>query len=256
MTRPFPSGVRRPVTVRLPIVFRLALLMLWIISYLGCSAEPALDTSLRTRDPCAAPCWGKLMPGESSESVSQTLESSPFVTAGSVKEEIADEGGVAVRVFTWYSRGYGRRKPLRYAPNRLCSRDGKVTRIEIHLDYSLTIEEVVAEYGSPTYTYAYLGIKEGVEYHITLDYPEKGLTFSSYTYPASMHKVSKQVGTGLVPGDLKITTAYYYVPTSIEAAMADAFHYPPDVIPMILRDIQEWPGLEGEVSLASQDRPW
>ena len=220
-----------------------------LIPLSGCS-RPALDKSLLTGEPCSAPCWHNLVPGESTEDdVRRELGNSPWVKPGTVSSGGTEYAGVPGLAFAWKDRG--RKERLKLVWNRIRLRDGKVSLVEINLDYDLTLGEVVSRYGPPEGVYARLvGGKEVITYEVILDYPARGLEFSSYSFPDNLDDIRVRTGVGIVTEDLKVTAVYYYAPTSLESALRDVFLYPPERVEAMLGDEQAWPGFGEEVAFA------
>ena len=222
-----------------------------LISLSGCS-RTALDKSLLTGEPCVAPCWHNLVPGESTEDdVRRELDNSPWVKPGTLSSGWTKYHGLSVLAFAWKDHGRGRKEVLKLASNRIDLRDGRVLLIEIYLDYDLSLGEVVAKYGPPEGVYALETRTFGCR--AILDYPAKGLTFSSYSSSVDYEDVFPRKGVGVLSEDLKVASVAYYAPTSLESALRDVFLLYPDRIERMLSDEQPWQGF-GEVKLAYYSR--
>lgn len=109
------------------------------------------DRSFLTDQPCAAPCWYGIVPGESSKAeVVETLNSLPFVDERSIKEYLpfldGDGHEQVDMIFNCVS-------PL----NRYCGGalfvDDQLIEINLHVGYALNIETVVTKLGPPTMFY-------------------------------------------------------------------------------------------------------
>lgn len=222
-----------------------------LISLSGCS-RTALDKSLLTDEPCSAPCWHNLVPGESTEAdVRRELEGSPWVKANTLDSTPTIMNEIPVLIIGWEDRGRGLRETLRDAFNSVQVTDGKASLITIYLDYDLSLGEVVAKYGPPEGVYALETRSFGCK--AILDYPAKGLTFSSYSPSVDYEDVFPRKGVGVLSEDLKVTSVAYYAPTSLESALRDVFLLYPDRIERMLSDEQPWQGF-GEVKLAYYSR--
>lgn len=208
----------------------------------GCS-KPVLDKSLLTNDPCAPPCWNDLVPGESTEEdVRQKLENSSWVKRGSVKAMATEEsnGKPSVHI-TWHGRKH------RYTPNRAILQDDRLVRLEICIDYKLTFEEVVEQFGPPEGIHTRVTIKDNTLYGVWLDYPSQGLTFARWVLNPRGEIFPAEERGILLPGFL-VTEVNYYVPNSLEGALRDSFLLPADVVEQRLQDEQAWEGF-GEIKV-------
>jgi len=215
----------------------------------SCTAQPALDDSLLTGDPCAAPCWQGIVPGQSGEEeVIGTLEASQVVNPDTIWRGDFPVAGVPLVQYAW--RHHNPKSPQNY----LYLRDGVVLRIETYLDYELTLGEVVTRFGPPEGVYAQItAFGEWLGYTVVLDYPEIGLTFWSLTTRASVFDRVYREGVGLLREDLAVTTVTYYAPTSLEDALTYVFLLEPAKADAVLAYEQAWPGF-GEVPLGELDR--
>jgi hypothetical protein len=220
----------------------LLLLILLTLTTSGCTSQPELDTSLLTDDPCSAPCWHSITPGLSSEDdVRGILEGSPFVRENTLGLDLTEQRGVPLTMFSWQGQG----EDL----NRIYLRDGQVLRIEINLDYELTLDTVVEKYGQPDSVYAYVRCTEFFGYLVFFDYPTQGLRFSSFSYPVNRDDVVVREGIGLLSGDLIVNEVIYYAPTSPQNMLSEVFLLPADGVEYYLTNMQEWQGF-GYVRLA------
>ena len=87
--------------------------------------------------------------------------------------DLTEWEGVPLGMFYWRARG----KTF----SRAYLRDGTVLRVEIDLDYDLTLGETVDKYGPPESVYAYVGRAESLWQDISFDYPSIGFTVDSYS---------------------------------------------------------------------------
>jgi hypothetical protein len=157
------------------------------IALSGCACSPEVDVSLMTGDPCAIPCWHNITPGVSDEdTVRDQLENSPFVRKGTLRHDPIEKEGAPLTMFAW--------RDQEGDFNRIYFRDGKVLRIEIGLDYDLTLGQVVDKYGPPEYVYTYA--RGSFEYFVFFSYPTQGLEVQSYLSApdASNYIVSRDTG--------------------------------------------------------------
>jgi hypothetical protein len=132
--------------------FRLLLpgLLVLVLFAAACSA-PELrdsnllqDTSLATGDPCAAPCWRGITPGETSWSDARTiLEDDP--TLENLQVQTDEEGGTDAAAAAWSQRGGA----------ECCqafTEDGEtVSILFLRTAPTVTVGEVIDAHGDPTY---------------------------------------------------------------------------------------------------------
>ena len=234
----------RAITIGLPLCF-VAILMLLSTCLCACSEPwekrlPEVDRSLLTDDPCRAPCWAGLVPGEATKAdVLLALESSPWVKEGSIISR-------PISVL-WEDQGN------RFYPwNRAHVRGGYLALIEIQIDFELTLGELVGKFGPPEGVYAYEKL-HSYTYTVILDYPTLGMSFTSVLLPVSSSEVLLGRDVGLISPDFVVTEAHYYVPGTLTSVMRDAFLKSPEWVEQILRDEQPWRGF-GEVKLAPYGR--
>lgn len=214
--------------------WRRALVSVYLMAglFTGCKAQP-IDKSLLTGDPCAPPCWHNIVPGISDEAdVRSQLESSPLVRKGTLDYSLTEEAGEQLVKFHWQS-------PRGKRPNVIVLRDGKVLWIEIGLDYELTLGEIVNKYGSPESIYAYAGCADFCWYSINFDYPTMGLMLQSYSL-ADPGDVAD--GTVLISEEVKITTACYFAPASLQKILGEVLMLPPDRVEYFMTSRQKWEG--------------
>lgn len=241
----------RPAATALILGLCLSLLVLGLIS--ECQPWAELDSSLLTGDPCAPPCWHNIAPGVADEDdVRSQLESSPFVEKGTLHYNLTEEAGVPLVGFSWQAREgdyiclqNGMVWPMERC-NYIYLRDGKVLRIEISLHGGVTLGEIVDKYGPPERISAFVSVTDFYWYQITIDYPCQGLRLESFSLIDPKEVAS---GTISVTRDMRITDARYYVPTSLEKALSEAFWLPPDRIADYMASSQEWAGF-GRIKIA------
>ncbi len=216
----------------------------------GCSESnrPELDKSLLTDDPCAAPCWNNLVPGEATpDEVREALKSSPWVKKGSVSCNSGKLAGVFIELCGWDDRKEGR-----LGGNRALFAEGRLLRIDIDLDYDLTFGEVVEKFGPPEGVYARTEVREGVVYDVSLDYFSQGVTFRRVSFAPKRGEASPNEGWGMVAADFLVTEVNYYAPSTIDEIVQDVFFLTPYQQELRLRYEQQWAGF-GKVELAPRD---
>jgi len=227
-----------------------------LISMANCSApmpivqkEPAdlllIDRSLLTDSPCAAPCWQNIIPGISNEDdVRRQLEACPFVREGSINRGETEEYGVDLVYFTWESAAGKWDKQFRLGKNRLYLCDNVVVWIKTYLEYELTLRQVLDKYGLPEGIYV-SDHPSDARYHVSMDYPHRGLSFEVFDV-LSLEDMERRVAP--VSEDMKVTSVYYFAPTSIEGELRDVHLLSPEGVEQALEHLQEWHGF-GEYSL-------
>jgi len=174
------------------------------------------------------------------DDVRAQLENTPFVKEGTLNYSLTEQAGVPLIMFSWRSPSDN--------TNRIYLRDGKVLRIEIELDYDLTLSRIVEKYGPPQSVYAFVGPTDTYWLSISFDYPAIGLTLESFSVINPAEIVD---GAVVVSEDTKITRAYYYAPTSLQDMLSEVFLFSPDWVKYHLANSQEWRGF-GPVKLAGQ----
>jgi hypothetical protein len=103
-----------------------------------------LDRSLTTGEPCMPPCWQGLVPGESTEEdVMAVLETAPFVEGGSIMRAQTSDGDEAT--IRWGSSA----SDLRTSAGVIYITNGRVSLIDIQIEYRLTRQELVSIIGEP-----------------------------------------------------------------------------------------------------------
>jgi len=190
-------------------IFIILLMLGWAS---GCRAQP-IDISLLTDDPCAAPCWHNIIPGVSDEEDVRTqLERSPFVKEGTLFRSV-DERGVH---FVWKSTAGPWNRWFREAENWLWLRDDKVVWIDLFVEYSLSLGEVVEKYGSPEGVSISWHTADFIALRVSLYYPRRGILFSVFEFLDEGGIERMKRGVALVSEDMKVNRVRYFVPDSIE----------------------------------------
>lgn len=134
------------------------------------------DTSLRTLQPCAPPCWQGITPGQSNAAdVRRILPTLPFIQSGSIEEQPYPEGnGSAFSWFYLHPGGFG----------SILLLDDRVSTIEARPGFQLELGEVVERFGSPERFYpANVRGPDGGFYIVSLYYPGEGLVFFTSRLP-------------------------------------------------------------------------
>ena len=208
----------------------------------GCSRKPDADRSLLTDDPCAAPCWHNIIPGESNEDdVLRELENSPYVKSGTLNRGWTMINGIDLTYYSWQ----GRDKVL----NRVYLQNDRVLRIELHPNDKLAFGDVVDKFGPPENVYARFPPGGTVTYLVYLDYPALGMSFCSFSGPISFKKALAAPGYGVLSEDLLVTSATYFAPTSLEQMYRRVYLYSDERVEYYMTWKQEWPGF-GRVRVA------
>ncbi len=227
--------------------------VVYVVGVCGCSV-PALDKSLLTAEPCAAPCWCGIMPGETAqEAALHELSRCPWAKAGSIRQTLTTSSdGTDELIVGWDHRARLLGPEITRNRNRAHIRDGKVELIRVWLDYSLTLNDVVDLFGPPEGVYAIRGYGHP-SFEVVFDYPGRGLSFEAFLPRVSADEYYVGDDRGIIYPYTKVSTVYYYAPTTLESALRDAFVVYPDRLDAMLQDEQEWRGF-GEVDLAYYHR--
>ena len=154
-----------------------ALLLIAAVALSACAGEVNLlddtklkDTSLLSGEPCAAPCWNGITPGETSyRDARLILESDGRFK---ISEEAEPEGDNPGRVFSFAE---GENQPC----CQVISRDGEtITSFLLQLAPAMTYGPVYDEYGEPSYV-AGQEVSEEQAYAVFV-YPETPMVIYSY----------------------------------------------------------------------------
>lgn len=235
MEPPIPQT--REVTVRLgKLLKKLGIMAIMLILMGGCeltSQKPAVDRSILTDDPCAAPCWQGIVPGQTT--IDEALN-------------ILDTLGVDYMRFDnevqWHSESYYRGDGFAFAGNVLYGPEygdsTSVTLLRIGLEFELTLQEVLDKYGPPKKFQAY-----GVDLPVLPDghvngivvsffYPERGVVFQAWlhgTRPAS------------IESDTTLKAVHYFAPTTMEQLFVQVPRMKTYLRGDTWKDLQDWQGL-------------
>lgn len=227
-------------------IWEVARVFCLLILISACAANPEPDRSLLTGEPCEAPCWHNIIPGESTEEdVWRELKGSPYVYTGTLNSSTTDVFGTRVTDIVWNGRGS--------SVNRITLLDNKVLLIRIELDYELSLEDVIEKFGPPRSVFANSSPAEFNDYSVVLDFPTKGLSFLSYIYRAGREEIDLKRQVGVLKKELPVTWVYYYSPSSLENVLKNVFLYPPEMTEYFLDNTREWNGF-GEIPLLDYQR--
>lgn len=169
----------------------------------SCLPWGPVDTSLLTGQPCGPPCWQGLVPG-----VSTLGDVSQFIAAsGYVGDHY--RGTYAGRtIIRWQSRLWGRSSRTW---NAFSIRDESLIAIRIHLDYELTLEQLLEEYGHPERFRAYWAGWSSAYALVNLYYPSHGFTAQLEVAPSDGHH-------DLQPQS-RVTRVWYFAPTTLDGLL-------------------------------------
>jgi hypothetical protein len=178
------------------------------------------------------------------DDVRAQLESNHFVKRKTIQRSLGTYAGTEELLvsFTWRSN-LG-------ALNRLYLRENKVLRIAVVPDYKLTLGEVVKKYGPPEYVRAFIAGEGPFGYSVFLEYPARGLGFTSYTHNIDEddYIIDTSRMLGVLPDSLLVTEVDYFSPTSLENMLGEVFSYSPDSVEYHVAQSREWKGF-GSVEL-------
>jgi hypothetical protein len=204
----------------------------------GCSSYLESNTGLTTDKLCTAPCWHNITPGVSDEDdVGVQLMHDSSINKDTVEYGLVGEGGAPLLTFRWQDQD-GR-------INKVRLRDGKVLRIEISLDYDLTLEEIVDEYGPPERIYVPVCAEDHQD-RVFIDYPSSGLQFST---PLSIDFANDPVEKSVALSEaLVMADVVYFAPTSLREMLSKVFLLSPDEVDCRMSNSHEWQGF-GRVTI-------
>jgi hypothetical protein len=142
---------------------KLAVLVLLVVFMLSCTvlnyssdqnnsafpADPRVDRSFLTGQPCEAPCWYGLKLGESTlEDIRRTLPELPFVDSSRTYEQLIGNVGPNEKAFDVHCT-YSKEKE--FCATLVTSKDGKLSKIAITVAYELTLQMVIEKLGVPKF---------------------------------------------------------------------------------------------------------
>jgi len=138
-------------------------------------ADPLVDRSFVTGEPCEAPCWYGLKLGESTlEDIRQTLPELPFVDISQTYEQLIGNLGPSQKVFDVHCT-YSKEKE--FCATLDTSKDGKLSKIAINVAYELTLQMVIEKLGVPKFYNVDPSPNQDVCY-VEVFWPEKNIVVS------------------------------------------------------------------------------
>lgn len=180
----------------------ITLLILLLLTGCGPWRQPAIDRSILTDDPCAAPCWQGIVPGVTTSAEAADI----LMTLEFIRPDSLWSFGDGLRWRTSASR----EDPA--IVSEIQSHDGLVSFTSIGVDFELTLQEIVEKYGPPEKLLAYeSGRQEKIQIEIYFYYPQQGLVFVSW---ASDHVPTSEFF--MLDAATPITLVYYFAPKTID----------------------------------------
>lgn len=176
------------------------------------------DRSILTDDPCAAPCWQGITPGET-----------PLDEAFDILTEL----GYEPRYVGNWGNQIGWVSPLGYPESglqRIASQlfslqiVGPVGFLDVALEFDLTLGEVMDKYGIPEKYHLYksegtlVGGGHTPVVAVFFYYAQRGLVFAAFL-PIS----DPGSETVVIDANTTLTRVYYFVPTSVERLVDDVY---------------------------------
>jgi hypothetical protein len=168
---------------------KLAILVLFAVFLLSCTvlgpstnqnnsgfpADPLVDRSFVTGQPCKAPCWYGLRLGESTlDDIRATLPELPFVDKSQIYEQSTGDFGPNEKLFVVRCT-YSMEADL--CATLKTSKDGKLSKIIIIVAYELTLQTAIADLGVPKFYTVNPSPNEDVCY-VEVFWPEKNIVVS------------------------------------------------------------------------------
>lgn len=208
----------------------------------GCQTQPQIDKSLLEGQPCTVPCWYNIVPGISTETdVRSELEKNPTVRKRSVEYDQTSVDGIPLEVFSWTGSGTGL--------NRLYLQNGIVIRIDLRIQYDLTLEDLVNKYGAPEQVYTRLSGTDFWNYLVVFSYPSLGIQVSSFQSRIDPDKFVVQPGIGLLSESFVVNDVVYFEPMSYQDMLINVFFLGEDGAEYWMRNSHPWQGF-GQTPLA------
>ena len=193
----------------------------------SCGLDAPADRSLLTHEPCAPPCWQGLLPD-----VSTLAEVSQYVESSSVVGEHYRDTYADRTIIRWQSTIGGRSQRTW---NAFSIRDGVLIAMRIHLDYEVTLEQLLDKYGIPEKFRTQLESGGGVDALVNLYYPAQGLIAQLEVDPSDGHHELEE--------ETKVTRVWYFSPTSVDGLFDLAGVVPfPDKKEHAEMVLQDWHG--------------
>jgi hypothetical protein len=210
------------------LLMKLQLLLAGILLVLlaACSPPPNLrdpnywhDDSLITNDPCAAPCWQNITPGETTWSEARSIISN---LSGTIDLQFQEENGQAVAV--WHPAAetdYCCAVVSIYTGETVAETD-VVSFIQLRLAPDITLGELIEAQGEPTYLINGEAVSDDQAY-IVLIYPE--ISIMVYAFVAGAEN-------GALSASSEIWFVYYLTPDVIQNEVIAG------------NNLQEWEGYQ------------
>jgi hypothetical protein len=206
------------------------------------SAAPT-DRSFITDEPCAAPCWYGLVPGESTKSeLDHVLAELPFVNQATVHEfptEFANEPATEV-----YFQCHKRDEWC----GSIIIHDGTVQEIMVSVRYKLTFGEVVEKLGPPDHVWASDWGAESTGYKIDLYYVQRGIIVGRLKTRADRY-INWSDGSVMLAQEMQATSLSYFPPAPSLRDDFASLGKSPDEIEHLMKGIPPWPGWGESVPL-------
>lgn len=213
-----------------------------ILAMTGCQPQVQVDKSILEDQPCTVPCWYNIVPGISTETdVRSELEKNPTVRKRSVEYDQTSVDGIPLEVFSWTGSGTGL--------NRLYLQNGIVIRIDLRIQYDLTLEDLVNKYGAPEQVYTRLSGTDFWNYLVVFSYPSLGIQVSSFQSRIDPDKFVVQPGIGLLSQSFPINDVVYFEPMSYQDMLINVFFLGEDGSEYWMRNSHTWQGF-GQTPLA------
>jgi hypothetical protein len=199
--------------------------------HLGRRAAP-IDRSILTDDPCAAPCWQGIVPGETTAAEAWDILTTLEFIDHDYYPYRGKTGERSVGWITW-------RTPACDDPAKVSDvyvYDGVVTQISVALDFELTLQEVLGKYGTPDKLLSFQRGVERITNYIHFYYPQQGLIFVSWADPVPPSEPF------MLEAKTPITVVYYFAPTSM-ARLFDELPQYKRRLPFGQEHLLDWQGL-------------
>lgn len=206
-------------------------LMLCALTACG-NPSSAIDYSLLTGQPCAAPCWNGLIPGTTTDQ--ETLNFLQQLSAFESRTLKTHQDKFGRISYTW--RG-GRNAVYRNARVD----QGRLSLLALAPDFDLRLGAVTDRLGPPEFVKAELGVGPDVSvYSLEVYYPQQGLAFVLEPELAD---------AGTIRREMPVETTYYFAPGNLRSFFITRFGLgeQEDELAKIvgksyLPKLQPWPG--------------
>lgn len=250
------KALTKPWDTKLPA--RLVVLLLLVTILSSCTSRrecqpplPALpsrgnadkvDRSLITGDPCGAPCWQGIVPGESTtvENITSTLDNAPFVERTYTHQFDSNDSADVYWISSLSDQSDS-------AGHIFVTASGEVSYIFVKwLEYELTIQELIDSMGAPDWVYLIShDAFEGIGPPPPTCYETEVLWLDQGVRVMIPRLSEDQVSPDgrLVTPDTRVISVFYFPP----AASLDEYLDYLGSSPASSRYYQEWNGLEAIV---------